>query len=167
VSGVASPANFNLTNGAPWYNVAWSNRKSITISHTKVSGSSSLTNFPMVFSVTDPNLKTVANGGSVGRTDGKDILFTASDGVTKLNYQMEFYNPSNGNTIAWAQIPSVSTTVDTLVYIYYGNASASDQTNALGTWDSNYKAVYHLADNAATTTVTDSTGANNGAAQAN
>ena len=32
----------------PWYNTGWSNRKPITVVHTKVSGSSNLTNFPML-----------------------------------------------------------------------------------------------------------------------
>src|SRR6478752_7540342 len=67
-----------------WYNNAWTNRKPVTIDHTKVSGSSNLVNFPMLLSVTDANLKTVANGGSVGKSDGTDILFTSADGVTKL-----------------------------------------------------------------------------------
>src|SRR6266852_2185273 len=79
-----------------WYNSAWTNRKPITIDHTKVSGGSDLTNFPMLFSVTDANLKTVANGGSVGKADGTDILFTASDGVTKLSHEIETYSAATG-----------------------------------------------------------------------
>ncbi len=39
----------------------------------------------MLFSVSDANLKTVANGGSVGQDpDGTDILFTDSSGTLKV-----------------------------------------------------------------------------------
>ncbi len=149
-------------NNPPWYNSGWTNRKPVTISHTQVSGSSNLTNFPVLFSVTDVNLKTVANGGSVGKSDGTDILFTASDGVTKLNHELETYNGSTGQVIAWVQVPSLSPTADTTIYVYYGNSSASNQQNPTGVWDSNYVGVWHLAD-AATSTSHDSTSnANNG-----
>ena len=155
-STVAS-ATYTISGGVPaWYSSSWSNRKSITIDHTKVSGSSNLTNFPVLISVTDANLKTVANGGSVGKTDGTDMLFTASDGVTKLNHELESYNPSTGQVIAWVQVPSLSYSADTVVYTYYGNASAADQQNKTGTWDSNYKGVYHLT-NGTTLSAADST----------
>jgi hypothetical protein len=48
--------------------------------------------------VTDANLKTVTNGGGVGKSDETDILFTAFDGVTKLNHEMELYNGSTANS---------------------------------------------------------------------
>src|SRR5438552_2739405 len=64
-----------------WYNTAWTNRKPITIYHGQVSGSSNLTNFPVLISLpSDSNLATGA------QSSGNDILFTASDGTTKLNH---------------------------------------------------------------------------------
>src|SRR5674476_732621 len=41
------------TGGPAWYNSSWSGRKPVTVDHTKVSNSSTLANFPMLFSVTD------------------------------------------------------------------------------------------------------------------
>ncbi len=145
-----------------WYNSAWGNRKPITINHNQVSGSSSLTNYPMLFSVTDTALASAANGGGVGKPDGTDILFTAADGTTKLNHEIESYNPVTGQFIAWVQIPTLSNTADTVIYVYYGNASATNQQNPTGVWDSNYQGVYHLG-NGTTLNANDSTGnANNG-----
>src|ERR1700730_14718862 len=115
-SSVASAAYTIQSGSATWYNLSWTNRKSIIVDHTKVSGSSSLNNFPMLFSVTDANLKTVGNGGSVGKSDGTDMLFTASDGVTKLNHELESYNASTGQVIAWVQLSSLSPTADTAIY---------------------------------------------------
>src|SRR5207302_320806 len=42
--------------------------------------------------------------------------------------------------------PTLSHTADTFMYMYYGNAGASDQQNKTAVWDSNYKGVWHLPD---------------------
>jgi len=165
-SPVASAAYTISGGGGPgWYNPSWTNRKAITIDHTKVSGASSLTNFPMLFSVTDANLKTLANGGNVGKVDGTDILFTAADAVTKLSHEIERYNPATGELVAWVKVPALSPSADTGLYVYYGNAAATDQQDRVNTWDSNYKIVNHLKDSSGP--VLDSTSnANNATASA-
>ena len=163
LDSVVASASYTIT-GSNWYNTGWSDRTAITIHHTKVSGSSSLSNFPVLVSVTNASLATVANGGNVGLTNGSDILFTASDGATKLNHEIEQYNPATGQLIAWVQVPSLSAAADTVIYIYYGNAAASNQQNASAVWDSNYMGVWHLA-NGTTLNAGDSTAnANNGSA---
>jgi len=145
---LVSTAVYTITGGggAPWFNSSWTNRKSITIDHTKVSGLSNLSNFPMLFSVTDANLKTVSNGGRVGKADGTDILFAASDGVTKLDHELGLYTASTGATVVWVRIPTLSPTADTTIYMYYGNASAANQQNSAGVWG-NYAGVWHLSQN--------------------
>jgi len=160
-SAVASAA-YVISGGSNWYNLSWTNRKAVTIDHTKVSGGSSLANFAVLFSTTDANLKTVSNGGKVGKSDGTDILFTAGDGTTKLDHELERYNASTGEVIAWVRIPSLSNVTDTGLYIYYGNAAAADQQNKSGVWDSSYKGIWHLP-NGTTLNAGDSTAnANNG-----
>jgi hypothetical protein len=71
-----------------------------------------LANFPVLVSVTDANLKSLGNGGNVGKNDGTDILFTASDGATKLAHEIESYNAGTGQLIAWVSVPTVSPTAD-------------------------------------------------------
>jgi uncharacterized protein (TIGR03790 family) len=154
-------ANFSSSGGTSWYNPAWTNRRKLTVNHARVSGS--LTNFPMLVSITDPELKTVGNGGKVGKSDGTDILFTAADGISKLNHEMESYNAATGSLVAWVQIPSLNNAADSAAYLYYGNASALDQQNKVGVWDANYKLVNHFKD--ASGTLFDSTQyGNNGTA---
>jgi hypothetical protein len=148
--------------GLSWYNLSWTNRKALRIDHTKVSGQSTLTNFPVLVSVTDGNLKTLANGGSVGKPDGTDILFTALDGATKLAHEIESYNAATGQLIAWVSVPAVSPSSDTVIYVYYGNSSAADQQNRTGVWDGNYEGVWHLP-NGTTLSGSDSTGNGNNA----
>ena len=165
---IVASGNYTVTaGGSNWYSPSWTNRKLITVDHTKVSGAVDLANFPLLFSVTDANLKTVANGGATGKTDGTDLLFTASDGLTKLDHELESYNPTTGTTVAWVRLPSLSASVDTTIYIYYGNAAAPDQQNKTGVWDSNYAMVQHFGDgvtlNATDSTVNGSNGTINGA----
>jgi len=107
----------------------------------------------MLVSLTDSSL--AANALS----SGNDILFTSSDGLTKLNYERESYTSSTGQLIAWVQIPTLSATTDTTIYMYYGNSSASDQQNQSATWNSNYLGVWHFP-NGTTLSVSDSTGLN-------
>jgi hypothetical protein len=104
-SSVASATYTISSGGSSWYNTSWSNRKAITIDHTKMSGSSSLTNFPVLISLpSDSNLQSPA------KPDGSDILFTASDGTTKLNREIEKYTSSTRPLSAWVQVPTVSPT---------------------------------------------------------
>jgi len=157
-SAVASASYIiNTSSGPSWYNNAWAHRKPVTIAHGQVSGGSALTNFPLLYSVvTDANLAAIA------QASGNDILFTASDGVTKLNHQIETYNSTTGQLIAWVQIPALSNSADTVIYMYYGNAGASNQQNPATVWDSNYAAVWHLP-NGTTLSAADSTAnGNNG-----
>ena len=147
-SGMADSAISSVTytisggSGPPWYNTGWSYRKPITIAYGQVSGASSLINFPMDVSwASDSNLSAGA------QSSGNDILFTASDGVTKLNHEIEQYTSSTGQLASWVQIPSLSPTANTVIYMYYGNSSASNQQNAASVWDSNYKGVWHLPQN--------------------
>jgi len=55
--------------------------KAITVNAGQVSGGP-LTNFPFLFSTTDPDLRTTANGGRVTSANGYDIVFQAKDTTT-------------------------------------------------------------------------------------
>jgi hypothetical protein len=160
---LVAPAAYTINTGGPgWYNPSWTNRKAVTVDHTKVSGGASLANFAVLFSTTDANLKTVANGGKVGKSDGSDILFTAGDGTTKLDHELERYNASTGEVLAWVRIPSLSNATDTALYIYYGNAAAANQQNPTGVWDSSYKGIWHLSNGTVLNAGDSTANANNG-----
>src|SRR3989344_2356765 len=147
---------------ATWFTTGgtWTHRTKITISHAKVSGSSNLTNFPVLVSRTDTDWKDTGNGGKVGKSDGTDILFTSSDGTTQLDHELEKYTNTTGELIAWVEIPTLDYDDNTVIYMYYGNAAAADQQDITGTWDANYKGVWHLP-NGTTLTALDSTSNNN------
>ncbi len=120
----------------------------------------------MLVSLTDPALKTVANGGHVANANGYDIGFYAdSGGTTKLKWEVEKYDGVTGNLIAWVKIPSVSSSSDTVFYLMYGDSTINtDQSDPPNTWDSNFKSVWHLG-NGSTLSLNDST--SNGSSLAN
>jgi len=133
---------------ANWYNANWPYRKAITIDSDNVLSTEN--NFVILATSTDSDLVTYA------RSDAYDIVFTSSDGKTKLDYDREYWNSSTGELTAWIEV-DISSTTDTILYMYYGNSSASvDNANPDGVWDSNYKSVYHM-NNVPTGTVYDST----------
>ncbi len=145
--GVVNPS---CTDATPWYSTGgiWGYRKIFQIDDAKVPATQS--NFPVMISLTsDAGLQANA------RPDGFDILFTNSSG-TKLDHEIEKYVSGTGELIAWVKVPSLSSTADTKIYMYYGNPSAINQQNVAGTWDSNYAAVYHYP-NGSTLSALDST----------
>ncbi|MBC8094511.1 MAG: LamG domain-containing protein, partial [Akkermansiaceae bacterium] len=119
-----------------WYAASWTNRLAITIDYTKVSGNQ--TNFPVLINLTNASLQASA------LASGYDLLFTSADGTNKLDHEIESYTNSNGALVAWVEVPVLSSTEDTILYLYYGNAAAANQQNVAGTWNSNFKAVWHL-----------------------
>jgi RHS repeat-associated protein len=135
----------------------------VVIDHTKVPNTDQ-TDFPFLFNTTDPSLATIANGGQVASPNGYDIIFsTDPNGLTKLDHELEEYNPVTGQVIAWVRIPTLSHTTDTVLYVFYGNSNIiASQQNLSGVWNSNYLAVYHLANTGAGSAVDSTALANNG-----
>ena len=119
----------------------WSFRKKITIDNTKVSGTSH-TDFAVLISLSSD---TDLNSSNV-QSAGEDIRFTNEDGSAVLSYEIESFSNdgTDGTLVAWVEIPTLSGTADTVLYMYYGNSGASSTANAANVWDSNYVAVYHM-----------------------
>lgn len=124
-----------------WFDVNWGYRQQVTIDQSMVSGSNDLSNFAVLVTLTDASLKSTSNGGNVGQTDGGDIVFTSADGTTQLDHQIESYNAATGELVVWVEIPTLSATADTELFLYYGNAGAVNQWNDAGTWDASYAGV--------------------------
>jgi hypothetical protein len=127
----------------------WQYRKQITINHTNIP--EDLTNFPVLVSIVDNDLKDKA------QLNGNDILFMNSTGfATRLNYEIEQYGGTSGTLIAWVNNTQLSSNEDTTFYMYYGNSATLSQQYPEHTWDSNYVAVWHFGETSGTN-VADST----------
>ncbi|UCH19770.1 MAG: DUF2341 domain-containing protein, partial [Deltaproteobacteria bacterium] len=129
---------------AAWYNPNWQHRKAITIDGNQIVGGPH-NDFPVLISITDTDL-------SVAEANGNDLLFTLADGSTKLNHEIEYFDNASGTLVAWVRIPAPGLTngTDTTIYLYYDYDSAPNQQNVAGTWNTNYRGVWHLAEQGAT-----------------
>lgn len=98
---------------AHWYDSSWRYRKTITIDSTKVKAP--LTSLPVLISMTDTDLQDKA------QNEGHDILFSSSDGTTKLSHEIERFDGTTGRLIAWVKVPCLSSSKNTRIHMYYGN----------------------------------------------
>jgi len=131
------------------FDEGWQYRKEITIDHTKVDGD--LENLPILISTTDVDLHDKA------QDDGDDILFMDGSGMAnRLYHEIEHYESSSGKLVAWVNATSLSSTTDTVIWLYYGNPDCSSQQHSIVVWDSNYLAVFHMSETSGA--IQDSTG---------
>jgi len=130
----------------------------ITIDHTKC-GSSDSSQFPVLISGTYAQLATIAHGGEVTSSSGYDILFTSdAAGQYPLIWEIETYNSTTGAINFWVQVPVLSHTANTTIYMWYGNAAVTtfQGGNVGDVWDNNYVSVQHYG-NGTSLSVADST----------
>ncbi|MGD8894702.1 MAG: DUF2341 domain-containing protein [Acidobacteriota bacterium] len=127
---------------------AFAFRKPLVVRGGRVSGGPHA-DFPVLVSVTDPQLATTANGGGVASDRAYDIEFRANDLVTILEHEVETYDPVAGTLIAWVRLPSITTAVDVTIQLYFGDASVTcARSNPKRIWDPDFRYVYHLAETA-------------------
>lgn len=132
-----------------WWDANWSYKKQIGIDFAKVENEN-FVNFPILIEITLDNAKTMDNGD--------DIVFVNSAEDTQLSHEIESFDTEN--LIAWVKIPILYDNDNTIIYMYYGNDSATNQENVVGVWDDNFVMVQHMTDNSTSTTL-DSTSNNN------
>ena len=65
---------------------------------------------------------------------GTDIRITDRDGVTPLHYWIEQFNARAHSGTIWATVPAIAAGGSDTVYIYYGNPTATSQSNGSTTF---------------------------------
>jgi hypothetical protein len=138
----------------------YSTRLKAHVNASEVYGASDLTNFPVLVELSHPNLRLLSDGGFVTNSNGYDILLTESDGITTLSHQIENYssNTTLGTITFWVRFPTLSTSIDTEFYIYFGNNLVSTNPSTTSVWDPNYKMVLHLNEEQPADTYPDAAG---------
>ena len=118
-----------------WYDTDWEYRNKITVSLNSVI-SNDLSDFPVLIKFTDNDLK------QANESEGRDFVFTESDGITKLSHEIEYFDNTTGEIVAWVNFPTLSASSSTDVYIYYkGNTVGY---NSADVWNDDYIWVWHL-----------------------
>lgn len=119
--------------------------KPITIDHTKVP--STQTDFPVLISLTHSDFKGINSGGHVYSATGLDIAFYSDTNGTVLQWEIERYTATTGEVIAWVKIPSLSSSSDTVIYVYYGNPTVTSAVNTpANVWTNSFLEVWHYKD---------------------
>ena len=139
---------------------AWPEK--VQINFSGYTASETLTNFPALI---------VLNNGIGGGTfqysqfassSGGDLRFSASDGTTELNYEIESWN-TNGNSYVWVQVPALSS--NSYIWAYWGNTSATNPpsyTTSGATWSNGFALVYHMNQTSGSTVYDSTANHNNG-----
>jgi hypothetical protein len=127
---------------AAWYSdTDFAYRQKITVDNTKVGAN--LTDFPIYVNTDD----LAAGFYTHAQSDCDDVRITKSDETTEVAREIVFCDGADGE-IHFKAAGTLSGSVDTDYYIYYGNAGASDYAitatyGAENVWNSNYIAVWH------------------------
>lgn len=132
----------------------WNNRVKLSLDKTKIN--SDLTDFPVrlhISATSGINNADLSNIFDKLGANGKKIAITTSDGITQCYVEIERWDSINKEAELWVKVPSISSTEDTTLYLYYDPAQ-TDNTQYVGdansaaaenVWGSNYKAVYHIS----------------------
>lgn len=129
----------------------WTRR--MVIAFNGYAASEALTNFPVLVVLSN----NVANSGfsyeDFASTNGFDLRFTDQTLTNELSYEIEIWN-TNGASCVWVRVPVLTNNAN--IWAYWGDSSlvvpAVYTTNG-ATWDSSFKAVWHMVQ----TNTTDST----------
>ena len=119
---------------ADWWNYNYFKNREIIIESDYVDNN--LVNFPVMIIINDTIGDLCDNGDS--------IRFIKDGNITgEYYYEIEKW-VDNEDRIVWVNITSISSTVDTVFYMYYNNSDAIDNQNKTNVWDDDYIMVLHL-----------------------
>lgn len=149
----------------------WSNRVQLETDPDDIDAD--LNNFPILLHLSascgrnSKDLSYVFNH-LVSDANRKKIAVTTDDGSSQCYVEIEKWDTVNKQAWLWVKAPVVRNLFNTLFILYF-DVTHADNTTYVGdpnstpaglVWDSNFKAVYHMADGASTSAIYDST-ANN------
>lgn len=106
-----------------WYDPHWINRKAVTIDNTLNP------NYLIGYQI---QLNVPYDSDMI--PDFSDLRFTDSDGQTLIPYWVESYVPSI-SAVVWVKVPSIPASSTETIYMYYGNPSATSESNPDNTFD--------------------------------
>lgn len=107
----------------------------ISVNHNMVADD--LSDFPVLIKTVDSDFAVHA------LSSGDDFVFINDAGV-RLAHEIEYFNDSTGELVCWVNVSSLSSSEDTVLYMYYGNVDAENMQNSTGVWDDDFVMVQHL-----------------------
>lgn len=142
--------------GGGWLG-GWSKRIRITIDHSNIANT--LNDFPVMVYLSNSSGRFRNDVSYVfdelqSADNSKKIAITTSDGITQCFVEIERWDATNREAWLWTKVPSISSSQDTPLYLYYDKNQADNtahvgdaaSTAAMNVWDSNFRLVLHLAE---------------------
>jgi hypothetical protein len=151
-----SSGNWTM-NPSNWWDSNWSNKQELSLNTQGVLTSDVTNEHAILIHVDSSNTDFWDNSGLLN--DVNDVRFTNSDSNVSLDYHIELVDTDTNDLWAWVGVPSFDADVNTLINMYYGNASAVDNQDESGTYPSAYKLGYHMSEG--TGNILDSTSTSN------
>ncbi len=143
---------------ADWWDANWTYRKRLTFDNS--GQPEPLADFPVLVRL-DPTRIDYSRVGAAG----EDLRFVALNGSTTVPFEVETWNPGGVSDI-WVRAPRIGGNSEAdAVWIYYGNASATDGQSPGAVWDASYKGVWHLGASLDDSTLNGNTGVNTGSVE--
>lgn len=142
-AGPSEGDRYMVSGAVNWYNAQWKYRKKIEIDSTYVYDDE-----------TDYAVRVNFSGSDIifehALVNGSDIVFTSSDAQTKIDADKEYHDGCNtacgsNTSVFWVEVPTLSSSSNTTIYVYYGNPGASEQyPDSSDAWNADYGLVYHM-----------------------
>jgi hypothetical protein len=142
--------------GEDWLG-GWGKRVKMTIDHDDID--SALSDFPVLIYLSSSSGRYSDDVSFIfdelgGDADRMKIAVTEGDGLTQCYVEIEGWDDANERAWLWVRVPSISSSADTELYLYYNSGHAdntdyvgdTDSTPADAVWDDNFKAVWHLGE---------------------
>lgn len=124
-----------------WFNSSYTQCRKMTMNSSLIS-TTTTAGFALVATSTLSDLSATSSGGTielynVASGTPIDVVITNgtdcnSDGGTKVDFFFEKYASTTGQNVLWIESTDVSSTTDKTVLMYYGNSTATDQSNEAG-----------------------------------
>jgi hypothetical protein len=112
------------TSPLDWYDTDWGYRQAITIDNS----TSTLSDYQVKVELTPSNFDY-----SHASSAFADLRFTDSSGTTDIPYWIENVSTTSTSTV-WVKAPSIPGDSASIIYMYYGNSSASSESNVTTTF---------------------------------
>lgn len=127
-----------------WWNKDWKYRKTVTVdtspSGLNVSGQIGRT--VLLVKLTSGNFTFTE-----AMQNGADIRIVDADDKTPLPFHIERYDATTGIGYLWVSVPALNGGEKKALWLYFGNENAPVGSDAKGTFDPDYLAVYHFGEN--------------------
>ncbi len=121
--------------------MGFTRRCTVVVQSGQVTGT--LTDFPVLIYKISNDLKTIANGGYVADSNGRDIrVFSDAALTVPIPFNFVYYDGALGTFIAYAKIGSLA--AGSTYYLGFGDAALTTDASSTSTWKSEYKCVLHF-----------------------